>query len=331
MFITDNFEKEININIVNATFPKLQQKQRDLLAQYLYGAIQMIASCYGFYEDRDNFDIKLRQNSYKDLRWLLTFLIPYVDQNRRTLRDLSDLEELYSLRYDEVSSDIKQRALELKVEDINLTTPKYVYSNLQYGRCIRGSIEEGGNKSIRFDEAHLRDNYYLLLDTIKTSRYKLYINWIDILPYRLDNYQTSSLFLNTIKKLNDKSYKDFDPLENYPIEKYKDDKHIESLNIMMSGLNIEDIYNTIRIDLYESIVTYKWLIFDVGIKLSDGKIIIVSVIQMLNILMSMYNILHNIEWEILTKDNQDRFIREWDRMIISFENTIAMVNSLSLY
>lgn len=326
-FISDEFERAININVVDVTFPRLQQKQKDMLAGYLYGAIQMIASCYGFYKDRDNFDVKLRQNAYKDLRWLLTFLIPYVDQSRRTLHDLTDLEELYSLRYDTVSQETRQRALELKIEDINLVAPKYVFSNLQYGRCIRGDISEGGNKSIKFDEAHLRDNYYLLLDTIKTTRYKMYINWIDILPYRLDNYQSSDLFLATKEKIDRKSYTGFDPIEHYPIEKSKDENQIKTLNDMMSGLNIEDIYNTISIDLYESIVMYKWLIFDIGVKTSDGKTIIVSVIQMLNYLMSLYNILHNVEWETLTKESQERFIREWERMISAFENSMDMANS----
>lgn len=323
-FISDEFERAININVIDATFPKLQQKQKDMLAQYLYGAVQMIASSYGFYKDRDNFDIKLRQNSYKDLRWLLTFLIPYVDQNKKTLRDLTDLDDLYSLRYDTVSQDIRQKVSELKVEDINLLAPKYVFSNLQYGRCIRGNISEGGTKSIKFEEAHLRDNYYLLLDTIKTTRYKMYINWIDILPYRIDNYQSDSLYLDTKIKIDEKKYSGFDPVKNYPVEKCRDENQISILNNMISGLNIEDIYNTISIDLYESIVTYKWLLFDVGIKIDNGKTIMVTTIQLLNVLVSLHNIIHNIEWDTLTDDARERFIRQWNRLIYSFSNSMNM-------
>jgi hypothetical protein len=325
-FISDEFEKAININVIDATFPKLPQKQKDMLGQYLYGVIQMIASSYDFYKNQDNFDIKLRQNSYKDLRWLVTFLIPHVDQSKRTLRDLTDLEELYSLRYDTMSQDIKQKILELKVEDINLTAPKYVFSNLQYGRCVRGNMSEGGNKSIRFEEAHLRDNYYLLLDTIKTTRYKMYINWIDILPYRLDKYQTTKLFLDTKTKLDEKKYQIFDPVKDYPVEKCRDENQIKILNDMMRGLNIEDIYNTISIDLYESIVTYKWLLFDIGIH-AHGKIIILSAIQLLNIVMSLHNIINNLEWETLIDSSRDRFIREWDALIYVFSHSTPLVNS----
>src|SRR5271170_2984104 len=98
-FITEEFEYAIRSNVVERTFPKLGQKQIELLTSYLYGMTQMIATCYDFYKDRDNFYLKLKQNSYRDLRWLLTQLIPYIDQNRKRMSDLSDLDQLYSLRY----------------------------------------------------------------------------------------------------------------------------------------------------------------------------------------------------------------------------------------
>src|SRR5437763_1347181 len=115
-FITDEFERAININVIDATFPKLLEKHKQILSSYMYGVIQMIAICHGFYKERDKFELKLRQNSYKDLRWLLTFLLPYIDQNKVKMSELTDLEELYTLRYDTVDSEVRKKVQEYNVE-----------------------------------------------------------------------------------------------------------------------------------------------------------------------------------------------------------------------
>ena len=334
-FISDEFEKAIIINVIDVTFQKLNQKQKNMLTRYLYGAIQMIASCYDFYSDLENFDKKLRQNDYKDLRWLITFLIPYVDQSRRSLCDLTDLEELYSLRYDTVSQEIKQRVSDLKIEDINFVEPKYIFSNLQYGRCIRNNISDGGNKSITFNKIHIEDNYYLLLDTIKTTRYKLYINWIDILPYRMDNYNVSKLFISTKKKLDKRSYRMLDPVVDYPIHKYNNDKQINILNGLIKGLNVEDIYNTLRVDLYESVIIYKWLLFEITFQYFNNSNTITmntTVIQMLNVMMSMtmFYTINDISWDDITLVNQEKIGQEWDKMILIFKDKlVVMLNTAS--
>ena len=326
-FISYDFESAININVVDVTFPKLNKKQKDIIAQYLYGFIQMIASCYDFYSNSINFEIKLKQNNYKDLRWLITYLIPYVDQSRKSLKELTDLNELYSLRYDSntIPFETKEKALQMKIEDITLVAPKYIFSNIQYGRCIRGTYENGGNRSIKFDEAHIRDNYYLLLDTIKTSRYKLYINWIDILPFRIDDFKTTKLYKHTEDKIIKGNYDKFDVITSYPIDKYKDDNQIQILNSALSGLNIEDIYNTISLDLYESIVTYKWLIFDIVIKI-NGVGSVVPLIQILNILIQFHYIIDSDDWDTLGDDAQNSFSISWDRLITSYEKSLSPVN-----
>ena len=117
----------------------------------------MIASCNAFYANKENFYIKMKQNSYKDLKWLLTFLLPYMNKDKKNTNELKDLDELYTLRSDTVPDDIKKKASLLNIEDINLVSPKYVFSNLQYGRCI---INNSGTQSLHFKEEHLTDNYY---------------------------------------------------------------------------------------------------------------------------------------------------------------------------
>ena len=200
-FITNEFENIISLSVIDSMVPNLIESHKKILIRYLYGAIQMIASCYDFYYDIDAFYLKLIQNDHRDLKWLLTCLLPFIDQSRKTLSELISLEELYSLRHDTVKKCIVQSEC---IQDINYVEPKYVFSNLQYGRFERGT----DFSAIQFDESHLQDNYYLLLNTIKTSRYKMYINWIDIIPYTIDNFRSSQLWLKTKEKLEKENYQE---------------------------------------------------------------------------------------------------------------------------
>ena len=197
-YITNDFENLININVIGSTFPLLLQEHKNILSKYLYGSVQMIASSNAFYNDSDNFNKKMQQNNYKDLKWLLSFLLPYMNKDKKNTNELTDLNELYTLRSDTVPEDIKQKALLYNVEDINLSSPKYIFSNLQYGRCLKNN---NSYQSIHFKEEHLKDNYYLLLDAIRVTRYKMYINWIDILPFQLDTYKSNNLYKDTKYKI----------------------------------------------------------------------------------------------------------------------------------
>ena len=91
-------------------------------------------------------------------------------------------------------------ALLEKTTDINVNdgSVKYLFTNLQYGRCIRD--EE--IKEIKFNEEHLRDNCDLLVQTILESSHKLYVNWMNIIPITEDDIDTSQLYINTFNLFN---------------------------------------------------------------------------------------------------------------------------------
>lgn len=322
-FINDEFEKSLRINVVNMTFPNLNNKHRELLTTYLYGLVQMIAICYDFYNDRDNFINKLKQNSFKDLRWLLTFLLPYIE--RTSISKLTDLNDLYVARYDVLDSETKSKlhSLSGEKEDINFVSPRYVFSNIQYGRCVRNGY--GENKSIAFNESFIEENYYLLLNTILTTRNKLYVNWIDVVPYRLDNFTQSNLYAQTQQSIQTNTIREIDPVIDYPVISIKDEQQIKLLREKIGGLSIEDIYNTISIDLYESVVYYKWLLFDIGITGKNG-VIIQPLLHILNAVFTLRNIFNESEWDTLVDSVKNRFIREFDVIKMAYQKAYDMGN-----
>lgn len=312
MFITSDIDILIREYVVNRTFPNLISQQQEMLHKYIYGIVQMIATSFDFYSDKNNFIKKIKQNSFEDLRWLLTYLLPYINQNVKKMSEIQDLNDLYTLRYDLTNNNNSN------IEDINFVSPKYVYSNIQYGRSIRDNIGTNGSKSLKFNESHIEQNYYLLLNTILTMRNKLYINWIDVLPFRMDNYKSSSLYKNTYNTIKDCNLHIFDVVIDYPIKKAKSRETIDRMNLLLKGMNIEDIYNTISLDLYESIVKYKWMIFDIDVTINSQ----IKIIPLLHILDSIFDtnvIKNNVDWDLLTNNDIDNFKSKWQRLLFAFE------------
>jgi len=318
-FVDDTFSQIIFNNVIKLTFPKLNNSHQILLHNYLVNLIQFIASAYDFYSDKSNFIAKLQQNNCKDLRWLLLTLLPYIDQSRSPISELKSLEDLYSSRYDKMTDDTKKLISEHKLEDINFCAPKYIFSNLQYGRFNR---DNGQYKSIKFNVEHIDDNYYLMLDTIKSTRNKLYINWIDIIPFRLDDYEKSNLYRYTDLRFSHGLLAYVDPVTEFKHDHKSDnfqlsDTKIISFNDKIKGLNIEDIYNVISMDLYESIVTYKWLLFEIAIKINNVPFS-VPIVRILNSL--TLKDIPDDDWDILHRETQDDIRKEWEIFLRAYES-----------
>jgi hypothetical protein len=327
-FLPESENDKILEYVVKATFPRLNPEQQHVLHRYMLMLIQYIATCYDFYSNPEAFKIKLEQNLYKDCRWLLTYLIPYIDTDIKGFDDLEDLNQLYSLEYNVknvrdlpesvqrlVSSD-EQR---FDLDPISFKAPRYVFSNTQYARFDKSG---GAYKPVSFDYSHIEQNFKLLLGTIKETRYKLHVNWIDIIPVRMDNFKESSLYLETINKLENDSSKleEWDPITDYPIENYDSPIVINSFNEKVTGLNIEDIYNTISIDLYESIVQYKWLIFDALI-LIDGKRELVPVFYILNAIFPTKRMLDGTKYILTTDETKDIYEENYRAVMSAYENS----------
>lgn len=324
-------------DVVKKTFPNLNVEQQKKLDQYIKFLIQYIALCFDFYDDSNNFKIKLKQNNYKDCRWLLTFLIPYIDTDKKGFDELTDLNQLYSL---ETSSSLDKKTPEavthllerdlkrgVKIDRISFTSPEYVFSNTQYGRFDKSG---GTYKPVRFDYSHIRQNFYLMLDTIKKIRYKMYVNWIDVIPYRIDNYKDSALYRTTVSKIT-KTHpyirlEEWDPISDYPIDKYDDPRVLSKFSEKMAGLNIEDIYNTISMDLYESIVKFKWLIFDVSVD-ESGMNKVIPLIVMLRHLLPLDIMLKGVKYIELEESTRSLFSTGYTKLVTAYKESYPIGGS----
>lgn len=248
-FVSDSFENEISELVLPSMFPALNTHHKQILLKYIVRLINIIAVLFQFHKNGKNgyeyeYEYQLKQNNYQDIKWLITHLLPFINEK-------SDMSKITSF------NDIY---LKKKINvDINTNEPKYVYSNLQYNRFDR-TVDKFAERP--FNEADINDNFCILIETLKTMSHKMHVNWVDILPYTLKTYESTDLFTHTHDKIKTRSFVDWDPIE---CSKFEVDDYVISAELVgkIKGLQIEDMYNVISNDLYQSIKNIKWLIYDI--------------------------------------------------------------------
>ena len=268
------------MDIINKVFPQLNGDHANLLNKYYDNLIKFIEITV--LQDNDkyksDFQKKLRINNYYDGKNLLLLLLPFINPNQN-LNNLKNLNQIFTDKNININ-DFK-----------NNIAPKYIYSNIQFN-----SIDINNFKELEFSEEYLRQNFYLLLDTIKLCYNKLYVNWYEIVPVNKSNIFKTDLFLNTVNFIRSRNMTDLN-LINFDLNNFKN---------YFKHLTMDDIYDTITNEFYFNVKKVKWLIYDIAdtqeIKLYP------LIIIMYNLLDSNSNLLIK---DIPTIDDLSSFSKNW--------------------
>lgn len=289
-FVSESLENEIKNVVIQNTFPSLNLDHINLLTRYVVRLINIIALSFNYESGKSEiYMYQLKQNNYQDIKWLLTHLLPFLNNQNGELKNLTSLDEIYTKKKKDVN--------------INSVEPKYVYSNVQYNRFIR---KENSYIERQFTVNDLEQNFYLLVDSIKSTSHKMHVNWMDILPYTLESYEHEQLFINTKMVLSENRLTDWDPFVDINLQK-SEGEVCRELFSKISGLGVEDIYNVISYDLFNEIKSIKWLIYDIPV---SGDIF--PVVSILKIFFELSLNLKQVEWEDI---NNEKFTLMWNRFI----------------
>ena len=306
-----NFDQEIYDNVIKKTFPNMNAYAAKILLKYFLRTIDIIGYCFDFThigENEEDFELfvrKLRSENYKDCFGILYLLLPFIN-------DESDKSKIISL------NDIY--IAKKKSANINLEEPKYEFSNLQYGRCIR----EDNIKEIVFTEDHLKQNFKLLMETIRIVSKKLCINWINVIPVTpiiysqrreglkrfcehiiqvIDNNKparTSPFYMTKVLER-------VGEIRDYDVEG-KDDEKL----LYLENFQLDHIYDTITNFLYYDVKNVKWLIFDV---IAENKIVPVLVLLRIYFGDVIDNASGGMKWTELDKKIKRSFSANWNGLI----------------
>lgn len=283
-----DIENIISNIVIPSIFPLLNNHDRDILSKYTNILIIIISLLFSADE---SFEYQLKQNDYQDIKWLIYHLLPFLNE-QNNIKNIRSFNDIY----------IKKK----KDININLTEPEYLYSNIQYNRCIRN---ENNYEERQFNIDDLKHNFYLLLDTLKTMSNKMHVNWIDILPYTTEDYINSSLFQSTSHIFKNNKITDWDPVKDIDL---KNNMNWDDLIDKMTCLQTNDIYNSIMNDFYRNIKDIKWLIYDI---IYDGKMLPGIWIMKILFPNEIIACLDGTNWFNLDKNIADNFRQKWEKLV----------------
>jgi hypothetical protein len=297
----DKLKSSILTNSINELYPNLIQKHKNILLDYSTRIFQILFYLYIDNLDENKFIYELAQNNFECMKWIVTFLLPYINIDIGNTSEIVSFDDIYKKKLRDI--------------DVNRDSPDYKFSNIQYGRYMFDTNDK--IIELEFNEEHIKHNYVLLIDSIIKSSHKMYVNWIDVLPYSLNHLLNGKpkLYLNTKQKFRNGLLEDIDLL------KLSDIKNT-SYDIMMTQLNslcIDDIYNTIRNYFYEDIRKVKYLIYDIVAKSDDQTTLIPAVYLLHQVFTDGEFILFN---EIL-KMNKYEDLSDHNKLL--FDNKIKLI------
>ena len=270
-----------NIKIaIEILFPNLNNQDYEVLILFTENIIEKISNYNDFDNDFDKDDKYYKQwtqNKYRDIKGIVMILLPFIDDGNDGIL-LNSMIDLNQFLYGHLQSTIPDLSSENRTD---ILKSDFKFSNMSLGLLNKTSktdllklYEKDGEMKLIYKIIH--HNYLGLIRTLQIMNGKYYQNWINIVPIlykdscnkELPNdlsFKQSKLYKKTdegLKKLQeDKLLSDTDKYYNF----IKDDYY---------GLYLGDIYNTIKIKMYDEIKHIKWLIFPQQSK--DGNIYIIQ-------------------------------------------------------
>lgn len=292
VFIKPEIRVELENIIREKLLTQLNQQHFNLLIDKLCQILDDIFILFNM-PDAMSFQELLYANNNRDLIGLFLLLLPYINTaSLPKLREIHYLNEIYETKKEEC--------------DISIKSPSYLFTNIQYDRCHRNPLRQ-----IQFDPTHLEQNFQLLRQTLKMIANRMYVNWINVVPILLQNYQTKSIYRNTQQVFQNHAFSDMKPKRP-----------------MTPELSISTVYETIYHHLYAEIKNLKWLLYDFDTnknivydltdKISDSPPKVSSLIQILynpeqpkQIKLNLDHCFNGASWDEMTNEDREKFQSEW--------------------
>jgi hypothetical protein len=286
VFVDENFQIEINI-VIDDFFPKLNLEDKKALNVLTGFIVDIISMKYSF-EKTQPYYYQWTQNNYRDLKGVILLLLPFIDDksNGYLLKKITDLNQLL---YSQKSQSIPLEINDLVREEILGT--HFEYGNMGISLVPMKIPKDADNLLDLYPNGEkliyklIHHNLIGLLQTLNIINGKCYINWVNIVPLNFSNYDKSNIYKETKSRLNileTNKTTIFGNLNNFK-------KFLVENMTMYSGLWFGDIYNVVRIKLYEEAKPIKWLFFPYEIS-DDNKIYL---IQGLNKMISIDSIINS--------------------------------------
>ena len=295
--ISDN-EKNILYNkisnLINQTFIKLNEIDKNILIKYLFKTI-MIFSVY-FYNDK--FIEQLYLNKYQDIFSIMVLLMPFY--NLPSSNTIVSLDEIF------LNKDSKAK---------DLTSSYYV-------------DHENFKKSKNYINEYFNSSIISISNTLYQVHSHILPNWSNIFPYTMNTYKDSVIYNNFLQLFLNKNF----VVENniYWNTLNEIDNEFEYSNINFKNthfvLGYSSLYNCIYNFLYMDIKPIKWMIYDLNL---NNVIIIPNIIYLSEKL--HISMIANEPWGKLSEDKKSSLQKHWIDTISSPNINKISIKSLVMF
>ena len=279
---------------------------------------------------------QLSMNNDRNFLEIIYLFFPYIDDkdNFTNQKQIKNIDQITNEKINDIDN---------KLKFTNYKLDHLIHENVEY------SFQSDYLKKLKlsFSKKNITDFYFLLniytliLNNINSIRYKLYINWLNTFPINLTNYKKSLIYSNSFKldesdgffKIN---YNNQNILLNFPnvgIITNEMSKEINSFSIyddettsdlynyscilpfIYSGINLEDIYNTLSNDYYYDSKRNKWLFFEI---IQDESHNLLN-IKCLDTILNLDSIIENKPINLLSEKEKSTLTKNWSNFLKSLD------------
>ena len=249
--ITENLNSVIKKQ-VTFLFPNLNFEDTELLVDLSYFLIGIISEKFYF---KNSIEYKKHwiQNNFRNIKCIIIKILPFIDDKNNFLlyKKVKDLNHI--LFYSDLKKIPKK---ELDVLTQKESIEKYFpICNFSLGLLNNDNeeiLELYNEKGVKLIYDIIHHNFIALLESIKISCNKMYVNWINVIPIHFETLEKSDVYKNTIDER--RGYKN--------ISNINDPDTYLSFENEYNGLYIGDFFNVYRRGYFENIKSIKWLIFN---------------------------------------------------------------------
>ncbi len=315
VFIDKPFKADV-LKYLKYLMPLLNSYDMNILFTLTLVLIEEISIRYNF-----NKDVGYKQwtkNNGRDIASLCLTLIPYIggpnDKNYDLIENLKDI--IY--KSDSNNNYINSNILELNRKDA--LNKHFPYSNFTLGLLNKNknTIYDLYEKNQHTIYHCIENNFVSMMETIKITNGKLFVNWINIIPTH--NYKNTFLYKTSIEEL-----KKIEKLINEPIV---DDtiKNVFDVVKNNKGLWLGDYYNVFTNAYFHSIRKVKWFIFCKKLETNQNEYI--YMIQYLNKIINLNSLFKQSDYNSLSDSDRINFDNQYYNFYNNLKNRIVTYKDL---
>lgn len=232
-------------------FPNLNNQDSEVLYLFTENLIEKIANYNDFDKTKSDYYKQWTQNNYRDIKGVVLLLLPFIDdkQNGKLLTDMIDLNQFFYAKITNTIPDLSD------IDRNDLLKTDFKFSNMSLGLLNlenQSTMLNLYENDLKLVYKTIHHNYLGLLKTLEIMNSKYYVNWINVVPILLEDYKVSNIYKKTMKGLDDLKT---NLTDNNTFVEFKNNYY---------GLYLGDIYNVVRIKLYQEIKHIKWMLFTVA-------------------------------------------------------------------